>query len=143
MANIDSNVDRNAKNLLVLQDIFRRHQHEAEILFGVSYLEIELIQFVLKSGNQKMKDIADNFYIKLSTLTTIIDKAETHKLLKRIPSKEDRRVVYLEVTKKGEDIYNKYVEQVRDMSRRMAEILTMSPEALMELTEKMAKMPLI
>lgn len=122
MGTTDMNsIEQIAKNLMVVQDLFRRHQHEVEAKFDVSYLEMELIQFVLKNGHQKMKDVADNFYIKLSTLTTIIDKAESHKLLKRVPSKEDRRVVYLEVTKKGEEIYGKYVEQMKDIASRMKE----------------------
>lgn len=116
-----NSIEQIAKNLMVVQDLFRRHQHEVEAKFDVSYLEMELIQFVLKNGHQKMKDVADNFYIKLSTLTTIIDKAESHKLLKRVPSKEDRRVVFLEVTKKGEEIYGKYTEQMKDIANRMKE----------------------
>lgn len=111
-------LDRVAKGLMSLQDVFRKHQHDVEAKFDISYLEMELIQFVLRNGHQKMKDVADNFYIKLSTLTTIIDKAENHKLLKRVPSKEDRRVVYLEVTKKGEEIHNKYGEFLKELAQK-------------------------
>ncbi|MFN0200776.1 MAG: MarR family winged helix-turn-helix transcriptional regulator [Bacteroidia bacterium] len=111
--------ERFAKGLTALQDGLRKHQHDVENKFDVSYLELELIQFVLTHGHLKMKDVADNFYIKLSTLTTIIDKAENHKLLKRVPSKEDRRVVYLEVTKKGEEVHNRYVDHLKETAGKI------------------------
>lgn len=141
---METSIERTAKNLMLLQDLFRRHQHEVEVKFDVSYLEMELIQFVLKNGHQKMKDVADNFYIKLSTLTTIIDKAENHKLLKRVASKEDRRVVYLEVSKKGEEIYNKYIDQLKDITDRLKATLTEDEfNALVIGVEKLTEMPLI
>lgn len=141
---METSIERTAKNLMLLQDLFRRHQHEVETKFDVSYLEMELIQFVLKNGHQKMKDVADNFYIKLSTLTTIIDKAENHKLLKRVASKEDRRVVYLEVSKKGEEIYNKYIEQLKDITDRLGATLSENEfESLVVGVEKLTEMPLI
>ncbi len=141
---VEISVSQTAKNMILLQDVFRKHQHEVEKKFDISYLEMELIQFVLKSGHLKMRDIANNFYIKLSTLTTIIDKAESHKLLKRVPSKEDRRVVFLEVTKKGEDIYNKYLDLMKDITQRIQK--SMSAEEFnrfSSVTEKMLEMPLI
>ncbi len=139
-----SSIERTAKNVMLLQDLFRRHQHEVEAKFDVSYLEMELIQFVLKNGHQKMKDVADNFYIKLSTLTTIIDKAENHKLLKRVASKEDRRVVYLEVSKKGEEIFNKYIDQLKDITTRLKSTLSEEEyDALVVGVEKLTEMPLI
>lgn len=141
---VEISVSQTAKNMILLQDFFRKHQHEIEKKFDISYLEMELIQFVLKSGHLKMRDIANNFYIKLSTLTTIIDKAESRKLLKRVPSKEDRRVVFLEVTKKGEDIYNKYLDLMKDITQRIQK--SMSAEEFnrfSSVTEKMLEMPLI
>ncbi|MBX7242924.1 MAG: MarR family winged helix-turn-helix transcriptional regulator [Bacteroidia bacterium] len=144
MANTEPNIEQTARNIMLLQDVFRKHQHEVEKKFDISYLEMELIQFVLKSGHLKMKDVADNFFIKLSTLTTIIDKAESHKLLKRVPSKEDRRVVFLEVTKKGEDIYNKYVELVKDITERLKSKLGEEDfNQLVGASEKFVQMPLI
>jgi DNA-binding MarR family transcriptional regulator len=47
-----------------------------------------------------MKAISEAFHIKLSTLTSIIDKAEGNRIVRRVNSKKDRRVVFLETTKK-------------------------------------------
>lgn len=141
---METSIEKTAKNLMLLQDLFRRHQHEVETKFDVSYLEMELIQFVLKNGHQKMKDVADNFYIKLSTLTTIIDKAENHKLLKRVASKEDRRVVYLEVSKKGEEIYHKYIDQLKDIALRLKTSMKEDEfDSIVTGVEKLIDMPLI
>lgn len=135
-------VENITKLLLLWQDVMRRHQHEMEVKLGASFLEIQLIQFVVQNRQQKMKDVAENFYIKLSTLTTIIDKAEKNKLLKRVASKDDRRVVYLEATKRGEDIYNKYIEATQDIAQRLAHN-SADDEQLENSLRQFVQMPLV
>ncbi|MEM6763489.1 MAG: MarR family transcriptional regulator [Bacteroidota bacterium] len=103
--------------MITINEIFRNQHEYIKSRHKISALEMDLIQFVVRNGPQKMKAIAENFAIKLSTLTSIIDKAERHRILKRVNSKEDRRVVYLDVTKKGERInqeFNEYLHEVAE-----------------------------
>jgi len=112
-------VKRLEKSLIVLNDTLRKHHDFIKVKYKVSALEMEIMQFVLKKGPQKMKSVAENFHIKLSTLTSVIDKAEKARILKRINSKEDRRVVYLDVTKKGKNIYQEYNNYLKKMVEKM------------------------
>merc|ERR1711916_141679 len=66
-----------------------------------------------------MKEIGQYFNVKLSTLTSIIDKIERQKLVKRVNSSTDRRVVYLEVTKKGQRLYENYGLYLSSIAQRM------------------------
>ena len=86
-----------------------------------SALEMELIKYVILNGSQKMKAISEAFHIKLSTLTSIIDKAEKQRILKRVNSKEDRRVVFLDTTKKGQNIFEEYSKFLRETAVTMQE----------------------
>jgi DNA-binding MarR family transcriptional regulator len=97
------------QSLIALSDSFRSHREYIENKFNISALEMQLIQHIMHNGAQKMKDISKYFHIKLSTFTSIIDKAEQSRVLKRVNSKEDRRVVFLDVTAKGRNLYNDYV----------------------------------
>lgn len=55
-----------------------------------------------------MKDVSSKFEIKLSTLTSVIDKFERSNLLIRKQTEHDRRVVLLHASKKGKKLFESY-----------------------------------
>jgi MarR family transcriptional regulator, 2-MHQ and catechol-resistance regulon repressor len=112
-------LDRLEVSLIEFRDVFRRHQRYIKDNFKVSELEMEILQYVAINGRKKMKEIGDAFNIKLSTLTSIIDKIERQKFVKRVNSKTDRRAVYLDLTPKGKKLYDKYSHYVRVIARLM------------------------
>ncbi len=101
-------VERLEKSLRTLSDVYRKHQEYIKVKYKLSALEMEIIQLVVLEGRKKMKEIGQHFNVKLSTLTSIIDKIERQRLVKRVNSSTDRRVVYLEVSKKGQRLYDNY-----------------------------------
>jgi len=123
IATPNDDIKRLEDSFIALTDAFRQHQQFIKGEYNISPLEMELIRFVTKNSKQKMKDIAKYFNIKLSTLTSVIDKAEKQRIIKRVNSKEDRRVVYIETTRKGKNIYNKYLEYLRGVAQKMKENL--------------------
>jgi 5'-methylthioadenosine phosphorylase len=48
-----------------------------------------------------MGDLCDLLYLSSSTVTELIDRLESNNLVRRIRSKEDRRVILLEITDEG------------------------------------------
>lgn len=122
----ESASERMERIFIVLNEIYRKNQEYVSAKYKISSLEMELIQYVVLEGPKKMKDISEHFRIKLSTLTSIIDKAEEHRMLKRVNSKEDRRVVYLDVTQKGKSVYNEYAKYQREMLTRIEHSLDAS-----------------
>ena len=103
-------------SLLNLSEIFRKRQDFIKKKYKISALEMDMIQYVIDHGPQKMKDVSKHFHIKLSTLTSIIDKAEQNRVLKRVNSKDDRRVVYLDVTARGRKVYEEYTVYLGEIS---------------------------
>lgn len=128
------------KSLYVLNDVYRKHQEYIKTKYKITALEMEIIQLVILEGKQKMKDIGKHFNIKLSTLTSIIDKIEKQKLVKRENSKEDRRVVFLESTSKGKKLYSDYGKHLQVISQLMKE--SMADEDLKGFLEGLKKMSL-
>ena len=114
-----SNPKRLEQGLYDLNDVYRKHAEYIKAKYKISALEMEIIQFIVLEGKKKMKEIGEHFNIKLSTLTSIIDKIERQKLVKRVHSKEDRRVVYLESTKKGQRLYKDYSRFLGVVSQMM------------------------
>ena len=82
---------------------------------------MDLIIFLEIVGVEKMKEIAEYFRMKLSTLTNAIDKSEQKGILKRNYSRTDRRIVKLKVTAKGRRLYQQYQEDLQVIATRMSE----------------------
>ena len=114
-----SDIKRLEDILIELNYAFRRHRDFIKKKYKISALEMELIKFVIQNGPQKMKAISEAFHIKLSTLTSVIDKAEKQRILKRVNSKDDRRVVFLDTTKKGKTVFEEYGKFLKDTAASM------------------------
>lgn len=115
----DEDVKKLQEYLYELTEVYRKHQHYIKLKYKISSLDMEIIQLIVLQGPKKMKEIGDHFQIKLSTLTSIIDKIENQKLVKRVNSRDDRRVVYLETTRKGKNLYDQYHMYLSEMAREM------------------------
>ncbi len=87
--------------------------------YSVSELDIRIIVYLNENDDKKMKEVGEFFNIKLSTLTSTIDKLEKNKLVKRKNSKEDRRVIYIQPTSKGQ----KLLVDLNNVTRALAETL--------------------
>jgi len=107
------------KAFFLLSEVNRKHHEYIKVKYKINGLEMEIIQLIEIEGRKKMKEIGNYFNVKLSTLTSIIDKIEKQRLVKRVNSSNDRRVVYLEVTKKGQKLYQDYTEHVKAISNML------------------------
>jgi len=103
------------QSIITLNNVLRKEQRFIMDKYKISSQEMEILQYIIENGPQKMKAISEHFNIKLSTLTSVIDKAEKRKVVKRVNSKEDRRVVFLESTKKGSDIFDEYNDHLKEV----------------------------
>ncbi|MDP9076337.1 MAG: MarR family transcriptional regulator [Bacteroidota bacterium] len=66
-----------------------------------------------------MSDIADYLQSPLSTLTTIVDKLVTNKFLLRYNSNDDRRVVKVELDRKGKASYKELKNRKEIMATKV------------------------
>ncbi len=101
--------------------ILSLHKKKTSILdsYKVTEMEVEIIAFLQEQEMQKMKEVGEHFNIKLSTLTSTIDKLEKNKLVKRKNSKEDRRVIYIRPTAKGISLLHDLEAYTRDMAEEV------------------------
>ncbi|MDX2249856.1 MAG: MarR family transcriptional regulator [Bacteroidia bacterium] len=87
--------------------------------YGVNEQDVEIIRYLDETDLKKMKEIGEHFNIKLSTLTSTIDKLEKNKLVKRKNSKEDRRVIYIRPTSRGQNLLVDLSEMMKSLSEAM------------------------
>lgn len=116
IAPVETSFAQLEKAFFLLSEVNRKHHEYIKAKYKINGLEMEIIQLIELEGRKKMKEIGNYFNVKLSTLTSIIDKIEKQRLVKRVNSHNDRRVVFLEVTKKGQKLYLDYQEHVKAIS---------------------------
>ncbi len=89
--------------------LIREEIHKSNCLADFTHTEVEVLKFLHGKKSTTMKAIADYLYIKPSSATPVIENLVARGSLKRIENKEDRRVVYIELTPKGKKtLENKY-----------------------------------
>ena len=81
--------------------------------------ELFIIAFVGENRSVKMSAIADFIQAPLSTLTTIVDKLVTNKFLLRYNSNDDRRVVKVELDRKGKASYKEFKNRREIMTKKV------------------------
>ena len=86
---------------------------------GLSEKELFVIAFVGENRSVKMSAIADSIQAPLSTLTTIVDKLVTNKFLLRYNSNDDRRVVKVELDRKGKASYKELKSRREIMAKKV------------------------
>ncbi|MDX2286213.1 MAG: MarR family transcriptional regulator [Bacteroidia bacterium] len=84
--------------------------------YGVNETDVAIIRFLSDEDQKKMKEVGEHFGIKLSTLTSTVDKLEKNKLVKRRSSKEDRRVIFIQPTARGQSLLKDLSEPGRSLS---------------------------
>ncbi|MEI4769050.1 MarR family transcriptional regulator [Psychrobacillus sp. FJAT-51614] len=81
--------------------------------------EFTVLEALYNKGKQTVRQISDAVLINSGSITYVIDKLETKGLLERLNCKEDRRVVYIQITEAGkqfmDEIFPKHVQVIEDI----------------------------
>lgn len=107
---VEPNAYRLESTLQTLVNSYNQRRQAILERYDVSEQDVEIIRLLDKEDQKKMKEVGEFFKIKLSTLTSTVDKLEKGKLVKRKNSKEDRRVIYIHPTAKGTNLLSELDE---------------------------------
>lgn len=78
---------------------------------GLSGKELYVLEHIRDDNPWRFNDFAENYHIKPSTLTGIVERLEKKDLLKRERDEKDRKAVYLYCTPQGKDIVKQHIEE--------------------------------
>jgi DNA-binding MarR family transcriptional regulator len=104
-------------------------EHCCKICGDLNEKELFIIAFIGEKRSVKMSDIADYIQAPLSTLTTIVDKLVTNKFLLRYNSNDDRRVVKVELDRKGKASYKQFKNRREIMAKKVLDHLSEMEQA--------------
>jgi DNA-binding MarR family transcriptional regulator len=110
---------------VLFQFVISMNERRSTILtnYGISENDIEIVRYLNANEVKKMKELGEQFDLKFSTLTSTIDRLEQNRLVKRRNSKDDRRVVFVQINQRGQqlltdldEMYQKVAENFSDLN---------------------------
>ncbi len=116
-----SPLDRKAADLrVVVQDILKQFQSvNAAAANGphveLNMQELRVVEFLGAEGPRMMRELAEHLTVAVNSVTSIADGLERKGLVRRRRSDEDRRVVRVELTDEGREMY----QSVTDVNMRL------------------------
>jgi DNA-binding MarR family transcriptional regulator len=109
---IISNIMDNIRRVFqILNEQSQRVKQET----GLTGPQIWAMRVIHEHGPINISDIARRMYLHPTTVLRIVDKLEARGLVSRNRSKDDRRVVWLELTQDGKDLVQSTPEVVRGL----------------------------
>lgn len=104
--------------------IFKTKEERQFRTTGLSGRAWYVLEHIREDNTWRFNNFAENYQIKPSTLTNIIERLEKKGLVERIRGEEDRKAVYLQRTLPGRDIVKKHIEEDQLLFSTMLSPLT-------------------
>jgi MarR family 2-MHQ and catechol resistance regulon transcriptional repressor len=79
--------------------------------YGLSPSEFMVLELLFTKGRIPLQQIGEKILITSGSITYNIDKLEKKEFIKRVPCKEDRRVIYAEITEAGNEFFSRIFPQ--------------------------------
>jgi len=116
------NEDLSLKSFVVLMKSSKAVQEKIKkdtSSYGMHTSEFTVLEALYHKGKQTVRQISDAVLISSGSITYVIDKLEVKNYLERIHCKEDRRVVYIQITDLGkkfmDEVFPKHQKVIEDM----------------------------
>ena len=80
--------------------------------FGISVSQCYVLETLHTHGSLTMNELAKKMYLKISTMTRVVEQLVKKKYVRREEGLNDRRVRFINLTKQGREIYKKAWENI-------------------------------
>jgi DNA-binding MarR family transcriptional regulator len=138
------NIEEFARRIIQLTPLIIRgrapHEHSYLTRGEISLPQFWALDYLHHNGKTKMKSLATHLSISPSATTGLIDRLMAQKLVARKNDLQDRRIVWIEVTSKGEDVICDIRRQkVRALMKVFGRISSDDRDNYLNILEKVAK----
>ncbi|MBU1099163.1 MAG: MarR family transcriptional regulator [Bacteroidetes bacterium] len=87
--------------------------------------QFHVLEVLKAAGPMPLKRISEELMVTGANITCVVDNLEKEDLVKRVPSKEDRRIINAELTDKGREkmtvIFPQYVTNMMETASTLSE----------------------
>lgn len=115
----------------------RKMDKEMNDNYNLTKTQSLVLSYINSNKDIYQKDIEKRFSIRRSTATEILNLMEKRNLIKRIPSKLDKRINIIEITEEGKKLEKVGKEKIKELEKQMTKSLTREEKKeLIKLLEK-------
>ena len=104
--------------------LMKGHMSFSNDLTHLSVLQIHTLIFLKQKKKISMSDIADHFRIELPSATSLLNRLCDQKLVKRYEDEQDRRLVCVALTTKGQTLLDEVMEERKTKLENMLSYLS-------------------
>ncbi len=91
--------------------------------YEFNFRELRVIMYIGPNDSRIMREIAEALGIPVSTATGIVDRMVDKYLVERVHDEADRRIVKVQLTKKGREVYRWDFDEHMSIVRRLLHTL--------------------
>lgn len=102
----------------------KKEMSQKENCAHLSMLQIQALFFLKQNKNAQMSEIAEHFCIELPSATSLLNKLNQMELAERTADPNDRRLVRIALTKKGEKTLKQAIEERNKKVEKMLSYLS-------------------
>ncbi len=137
---LKGDVDRILEAIIYLYTEGRRVTKEFARRANLTGPQLTVIKMLETIGDLSLSELSEKIRAQNSTVTGIIDRMEREGLVVRERSKEDRRVVHIKLTEKGERIAKEIpVEPMEIFRGALSSLSAQETRELLKISTKLAK----
>ncbi|PRR84709.1 HTH-type transcriptional regulator MhqR [Clostridium luticellarii] len=108
---------------MIMEPNYKSVESQFSRIHGLSTVEIGVLRIISEKEDVIIKDIVDILKIPKSTLTSVINRLEKRKLIKRTISSRDKRSYKLVLTQEGILAQEEHIEFEKNFYARIMECL--------------------
>ncbi len=110
-------------NLRRVFQVVNEQSKKAEFATGLTGPQLWAIKIIADSGPIRVSDLAGKMYLHPATVVGILDRLESHGMVERVRSTDDRRVVKVDLTDSGHELVSKSPEVAQGLLVAGLEVL--------------------
>lgn len=125
-----------ARALLKAGFLFTNHPLRPNLAYDLTVAQIDVMRTLAGAEGEGLScsEIADRTLITKGGITGILDRLEARGLIKRVPSRDDRRSVLVRLSAKGVELYRKFYPELARANRYLLE-RAFKPEQMKEFSK--------
>lgn len=104
--------------------IIKKRGREILVDFGITSPQFNALLALREQPNMTMGELCEKLFLACSTATDLIDRMEKNGFLERNRDAQDRRVIRLSISEKGQDVIKEVIAARRRYVASMLEKLT-------------------
>lgn len=106
--------------------------------YGLNLTEFAVLELLYHKGSQTIQQIGNRILLASGSITYVVDQLSKKGLLKRRPCEEDRRVIHVELTEKGKEMFGQiFPKHQHAIHRALHDLSSEEKEILILLLKKL------